>query len=912
VFAASKVQPPQIRLNLVDRPALLERLTAALRSAPLVLLSAAAGYGKTYLLAQALARLPEDIAQAWVRADPHDDVHSIVASLVAALDTVDPPWRMAPEAMQTVLLEPDGARRVAFELLHGLASTDRAGGVIVFDDLHAVQDPHVFELLGTLIGAMPPGWCLALASRVDPPLRLARLRAQGGLVEFRPADLCFSADEVRQLIALRPGSEAQGKASDAAETHVARLLADTGGWVAGLCLHLMSHGGSGNPPNRRSSRRQLFEYLGSEVLAELPAELSRFLIRCSVLSEWTPTRCVALTGDARAAAWLEDIERRELFCSTIDGSELTLRPLDLFRSFLQDRLLAELADEVPELTRRAARLEPDLVRQVELLLQAGAWVEAEEVLSEAAATIHSGDKAQVARMLDRFPDTMHSASAALAYMRGLVALPQMHSDTLTSCMALAAQGFETRRQLTMADRARAYLAIGLFYSGRIDEAVGLAEVLHGSGQSDLEVRALLRMLDHVITFVRGPLEQCARHLEQLTDELRAAPPELWFRCLWLLVPAPGLRQAVDRLLNEALTVAGEEHVYLRISAQMQQVTTLIYEARVQEALPLLKALEEDSTWQSGMVQRRLHHLRVLLGQVLGEDVRAVADLVRSGLAVKPPRPALVRNAALHYARLCAAGGDWGTVRIALQQVDDAGGFPEGPPVCFSPDALRARLALHEGDAPAARRLLLPLSVGVCERDRMGHAAFVLVTLAVAHLRCGDRPAAWAALRQAIEHVGRSRHLTNLVTAGLDQLDELLAATWGSEAEPEHLNSLRKWVHQLRAAASQAQERTVSRFTMASTPVEAAQACPPSIDTGSSGSALSLEGLTRREIEVLQHLASGDSNKVIARALDLSPNTVKRHVARILSRLGVSSRGEAASVYRGTAKRGRPMSGRLPR
>jgi LuxR family maltose regulon positive regulatory protein len=69
--------------------------------------------------------------------------------------------------------------------------------------------------------------------------------------------------------------------------------------------------------------------------------------------------------------------------------------------------------------------------------------------------------------------------------------------------------------------------------------------------------------------------------------------------------------------------------------------------------------------------------------------------------------------------------------------------------------------------------------------------------------------------------------------------------------------------------------------------------------------LSLEGLTRREIEVLQHLASGDSNKVIARALDVSPNTVKRHVARILSRLGVSSRGEAASVFRGTGKRSRP-------
>ncbi len=56
-------------------------------------------------------------------------------------------------------------------------------------------------------------------------------------------------------------------------------------------------------------------------------------------------------------------------------------------------------------------------------------------------------------------------------------------------------------------------------------------------------------------------------------------------------------------------------------------------------------------------------------------------------------------------------------------------------------------------------------------------------------------------------------------------------------------------------------------------------------------------LSLREEEVLARIAAGDSNKLIARAFDLSPHTVKRHVANILDKLGAASRGQAAAWYR---------------
>jgi len=57
------------------------------------------------------------------------------------------------------------------------------------------------------------------------------------------------------------------------------------------------------------------------------------------------------------------------------------------------------------------------------------------------------------------------------------------------------------------------------------------------------------------------------------------------------------------------------------------------------------------------------------------------------------------------------------------------------------------------------------------------------------------------------------------------------------------------------------------------------------------------GLSRRECEILELLSSGQSNKELARALGISPNTVKTHVARILEKLDARNRVEAIKTAR---------------
>src|SRR5688572_7128679 len=171
-FARTKIQPPRFRAGLIERGELERRLGAALTTRRLVLLIAPAGYGKTAALSRQFRRLPEDCAAVWMTTDHEDDLQRFLVCLAEALEPWDPPWRTAPEALANALAGGASLRAGADELLAVLAAIPVVHGVIALDDLHAVTDVRVFELLETLLAGLPENWTLAIASRDDPPLSL--------------------------------------------------------------------------------------------------------------------------------------------------------------------------------------------------------------------------------------------------------------------------------------------------------------------------------------------------------------------------------------------------------------------------------------------------------------------------------------------------------------------------------------------------------------------------------------------------------------------------------------------------------------------------------------------------------------------------------------------------------------------
>ena len=869
-LARAKIQTPRFRSGLIERSELEEQLGNAMARRRLVLLVAPAGYGKTAALSRQLQQLPPNSAVAWLTADDEDDLQRLLSHLIEALEPLDPPWRQAPEALLELVAQ-GKLREAASALLGAIEATDTAHGVIVLDDLHAVADTRVFEFLGHLIEGLPQSWTFVIASRVEPPLALGRWRAQREVAEFDETTLGFSRKEVQALWRHATGHDDPEQAE--------RLLDRTQGWAAGLCLSIETSrkAGSAAPARTWQNRRRLFDYLAKEVLEDLPPELQTFLLRCSLLSELTAKRCAQVSGNPRAAELLDEIERRRLFVYVLDGEQLTLRMHDLFRDFLEQRLRREHPGELPELLRRAAEGQ-DPVRRTLMYLGAGAWDEAQQSLVDAAPDMIACDEgAQLARIIEQFPAEMRAQSPLLAYARGLRAWRQDQYATVCSEMKHATAAFEALGRQNDAQRARAMQALAMIFCGEPDEArnLGLAIRAH---PMDLETEIIAQLLDYWYeAYSRS--EGASRRLAKLVDLLTGGgSAELWSRCMTnvgLLFTRAGVNAQVERMIDGARKVAEEGHASLQAMANLTESWMFLWQGRFTELEAALQRTEEDLRWlgEPASLQARLISAR-LTYQVMLDDKEAVraSHWALAAQVARLDRSSELPAVMLGFSvRALVAVEDWQTVRAQLPLLE-GGEHGSGHIVPVVVRAIQAQLALHEGRLAEALATLRELVASPALAGMAVVTGMVRTRLAVAELANGSPAAAWRALEPLIAQTVDSGNVGQLLATGVQTLTTLSQVAWGPAACQTGLATLRQWVgiaRQLKAS-----DRAPAR-------------APADRDAG----------LSAREFEVLALLADGQSNKLIARALDLSPHTVKRHVARILDRLDLASRMQAADWYR---------------
>ena len=296
VLLATKLYLPGPRPGQVSRPRLLSQLDEGLARG-LVLACAPAGYGKTILLADWARRGGRPVA--WLSLDAGDnDPARFWRHAVAALDQARPGTgeRVAP------LLGPPAPSSfggLVTALINDLAADEI---VLVLDDYHLIGSQQVHESLAFLVEHRPAGMCVVLASRSDPPLPLARLRARGQLAEIRQAVLRFTPAEAAELL--------QHAASALPDASVAALAARTEGWAAGLQLAALSLRGHDDAAAFvaafTGSHRYVLDYLAEEVLAGQDEQLRTFLLETSVLERLSGPLCDAVTeprgqpGAARA------------------------------------------------------------------------------------------------------------------------------------------------------------------------------------------------------------------------------------------------------------------------------------------------------------------------------------------------------------------------------------------------------------------------------------------------------------------------------------------------------------------------------------------------------------------------------------------------------------------------------------
>src|SRR6266487_2631413 len=219
---------------------LTERLTQGVMG-PLTLVSAPAGFGKTTLLAQWFAESGMPVA--WLSLEPGDNEPvRFLSYLIAALQTLDP--HLGAVALTLLQMpQPAAAETVLTLLTNDVGSHGREGGdfALVLDDYHVIEAKPVDHALTYLVEHLPPQMHLVIATREDPPLPLARLRARGHLTELRAADLRFSTSEAAEFLN-------QGMGLNLSAEDIAALEDRTEGWIAGLQLAALSMQGHQDVP----------------------------------------------------------------------------------------------------------------------------------------------------------------------------------------------------------------------------------------------------------------------------------------------------------------------------------------------------------------------------------------------------------------------------------------------------------------------------------------------------------------------------------------------------------------------------------------------------------------------------------------------------------------------------------------
>ncbi len=917
VLPATKLAPPQPPIAPVARGRLLAALDAALGT-PLTLVSAPAGWGKTTLLAAWARRHPRRVA--WLALDAADDTPArFWAAAIAALRT------RAPGVGATALAllrapQPPPPAVVVTALLNELAGPGAGAAplVLLLDDYQVIADGAVHASVAFLLDHLPAGLRLVIAGRADPDLPLARLRARGQLAELRAADLRFTAAETGAFL---------GGALDAplADAEVAALAARTEGWAAGVQLAALALRGRADPAawlaGFTGGHRFLLDYVEEEILARQPPATRRFLLQVAVLPRLGADLCAAVAGEPASRDILDALERANLFVVPLDEERRWYRLHDLFR----EALLA-----------RAAR-EPGLLAGAHA--RAARWHaehgDGREAIGHALA---AEDYELAADLIAREAPRLWLAGEARAVHDWLLLLPDVvlwrHARL---ALDAARRLVESLHSAAAATHAEARLGVERLL-GRVEAGLGVAAAAPDGAEAALigrRIRLLRALLDARAYLVRADAPGLARLVEEVAglaegEEIGWATIRSDLR-FWL---AFSMRHEGARLIPELLALkaralrAGEGQAALTTTVRLAQVymaegrldlvertcleglalaaragiqtssagylhlclTAAHYDRNRPEeaAVSLRAAFPIARTWRQ--IDQLLLALcyRIYLGLLRGDPAGAGAALREAGAIVRREGSAYhapwVAEARVRY---WLATGDLAAAdRWAARTAFDAATWTPVQNLAF---LARVRVALARGRHAAA---LAALDRFAALLDRPGDVPTVVECLALRLVALhqagaiGQARAAAARLLALTESAGWLR----VYLDGGPPMEAALAALLDASADgPADDPPLPRAAIARLLAAFDDERRAGRAGDPAATPAPGTAAVPRAAGL--------IEPLTRREREVLAHLADGATNQEIAAALSLSVNTVKRHVGGLLGKLGATGRTGAVARAR---------------
>jgi LuxR family maltose regulon positive regulatory protein len=888
----TKFYAPRRRTNLVPRPHLTDRIQRGTES-KLTLVSAPAGFGKSTLVAEWF-----EVAEAagsttaWLSLDSADN-HPVEfwTHMIAALQTVVP---TVGATSLTLLGSPDPSiERVLAPLLNELNALPH-DLMLVLDDYHVIDSSEIQVGMTFLLEHLPARAHLVIATRSDPALPLARLRARGELLEVRAVDLRFTPDEASSFLngVMTLGLTAQD---------VAILESRTEGWIAAIQLAGLSMQGRDDTASFiarfAGDDRYIVDYLVEEVLQRQPAAVRKFLLETSILSRLKGPLADAVTGQEGGKAMLEALERANLLLIPLDDRREWYRYHHLFADVLQARLRDEQPEHVAELHRRATEWYEQQGERAEAINHAMAgkhFARAADLVELAMpATTRDRQDETLRRWLEALPDDLIRTRPVLS--NGYAGSILVRGET---------EGAEAR--LRDAER---WLDGTIATSGDGDGASAMV-VVDEEAFRTLPARIAMHRagLARLRGDVDGTIAHARRTLELVgeDDDLgRGSASTLLGLGYWM---RGDLEAATDLYAGAMARFERVGYLSDALGLALALADMRITQGRLQDALLIYERGVQIATGRGDEVLRGAADMHVGISEILRErdDLGAAAHHLQKARDLGeehglPQNPYRWRVAAAGIRQL---EGD-ATGALALLAEAERLYFSDFSPEARPVDAIKAGIWASHGKLPEAigwarnkalrptddldyvrefehltlARLILAegasghsqakieeamglldrLRVAATDGGRTGSVIEILVVQALARRAANDAPGALASLQRAAALAEPEGYVRMFADEGAPMAGLLKVAT----QQPGASNYLR----QLLAATVKAAAPAPTRQSL-------------------------IEPLSERELDVLRLLESELGGPDIARELTLSLATVRTHTRNIYAKLGVNNRRAA--------------------
>lgn len=878
----TRLRPAKALRPALGRPRLVDQLNELTRHR-VALLCAPAGFGKTTLMHQWHDHLhSQGMHVGWLSLNGDDNaLPQFMLSLLTALEPLHAQWRVPLQEVLARDTSPQLQTTTAY-LLNQLSDLEQPA-FLLLDDVQTLHDPQVLSRLQYLLDHAPDNLHLGIATRSTSGLSLTPLCYRGQLLELEANELAFTADEIRAYFTHTASLDLSAEA-------LRQIAEISEGWPTGLQM-LALNSRFQSTPNDVLDRlsegvRLVSRYFDEMVLSALPTDIHDFLLQISIVDELTPELCNAITERQDADEVLHWLLQKNLFITVLDDQRSCYRLHHLFSETLNARLLRSRQHDVRQLHARA-----------------------------------SHHLARINQWRDAVRHALHTAPGNMA--------GQDLGDLETGARALAEQGdldtlLRWLQQLPQEARANSLrlqitLAWALAHHFRFEECQELLQAASAltrqSGQDDKPVRLEIQAVTAVCAVLADDPVRAEELLAPLVPELGQLPP--WIAglvcnglsssylaqgrhadvlALQRQQPIPDdnednllvtlyragilgqvyLRQAdlhtAGRFLQDALhraeNLAGP-HSNGAIALRAH-LTELFHERRqwselTRQVEPQLSLIERSATLD-GLLKVYRSLIRTHQHQVPGR----AQQLIEQGLQLAQQRhwprfSAGMLSEAIHLKRDQGLADEALSLLTQLEelhdrdnQLADAGRREVAELIILH----RAHLAMHRADYLIAAQHLGALASQLSQRGRI-LAWLQLETLRLCcEWRLGHQATAVKELLPLL-HRGAQQQLRQSFVESSPILVELLQA---ARTHQDCSNALRLYIEELLSYLPQ--QDTVG-----------APQPHPSL-------------LSERELEVLTMVATGSANKVIARSLAISAETVKWHLKNIFLKLQVGNRMQA--------------------